>query len=477
MAFTSSHAAPAQVKDSLILITLLIELGVAAAFSSSLARSSTFKELLLMRRRSRRQTLALLAMICVPLTLGVWIRVRVPNFLAADLSFEATILVALLLGPGAAMLGGTLLALPAMSHGEYLALPVNLAVAAIAGAYGRISKPEDVWSFSPMIDLSLYRWVTRNLRRPQLDRQIMLLVLITVMQFFASILGKRYPRLFFHLHSPNTIVELAICACAPVVVGIPLKIWNAVRIERQLEEQSRLLMEARLDALQRQINPHFLFNTLNSIASLVRSKPELAREMIVKLANILRVLLKHRDAFVPLEEELTFTDDYLDIEVVRFGDKLRVVKEIAEETLPIVVPSMLLQPLIENSIKHGLEPRISGGTVTLRSQLLADGRLQIEVEDDGIGMEPEPWNSNSNWDSGHGLRPAGGTGIGMSNVRERMRVLYGDLADVEVVSRPGRGTKIRLVMPVLEAGVAPLGQLGEALQATWADIARAITRS
>src|SRR5438105_3523458 len=156
MAFTGSHAAPAQVKDSLILITLLVELGVAAAFSSSLARSNTFKELLLMPRRSARQRLALVAMICIPLTLGVWIRVRVPNFLAADLSFEATILVGLLLGPGAAMLGGTLLSLPAMSHGEYLQLPVNLAVAAIAGAYGRISKPEDVWSFSPMIDLSLY---------------------------------------------------------------------------------------------------------------------------------------------------------------------------------------------------------------------------------------------------------------------------------------------------------------------------------
>ena len=116
---------------------------------------------------------------------------------------------------------------------------------------------------------------------------------------------------------------------APMVVGIPLKIWNAIRIERKLEEQGRLLLEARLDALQRQINPHFLFNTLNSITSLVRSQPELAREMIVKLANILRVLLKDREAFVPFSEELAFTDDYLDIEVVRFGEKLKVVKEIA----------------------------------------------------------------------------------------------------------------------------------------------------
>lgn len=477
MAPGMGHVGVAQVKDSLILITLLVELGVAAAFSSSLARSTTFKKLLLLPRRSRRQTLALLAMICVPLTLGVWIRVRVPNFLAADLSFEATILTGLLLGPAAAMAGGAALAIPAVWHGEYWTLPVNLAVAAIAGAFGKFADREDVWSFSPMIDLSVYRWVTRNLRRPHLDRQILLLVLITAMQFATSMLGRRYPARFFKLHSPYWLVELAICACAPVVVGIPLKIWNAIRIERKLEEQSRLLMEARLDALQRQINPHFLFNTLNSIASLVRSRPELAREMIVKLANILRVLLKHREAFVPFSDELAFTDDYLDIEVVRFGEKLRVVKEIAEETLPVVVPSMLLQPLIENSIKHGLEPRIGGGTVTLRSRILPDGRLLLEVEDDGIGMEVEPAEEVTMRGS-EAVRVGVGnrTGIGMRNVRERMEVLYGSQADVEIVSRPGRGTKVRLVMPVLEAGAEPWAQFGEALQSTWADVSRAITR-
>jgi two-component system LytT family sensor kinase len=469
------HANVAQVKDSLILITLLVELGVAAAFSSSLARSTTFKTLLLLPRRSWRQTMALVAMICVPLSLGVLIRVRVPNFLAADLSFEATILMGLVLGPAAGMVGGSALAIPAMWHGEYWALPVNLAVAAITGVFGKVADSEDVWSFSPMIDLSLYRWVTRNLRRPHLDRQILLLMLITAMQFGTSMLGRRYPARYFELHSPYWLVELAICACAPVVVGIPLKIWNAIRIERKLEEQSRLLMEARLDALQRQINPHFLFNTLNSIASLVRSKPELAREMIVKLANILRVLLKHREAFVPFSEELAFTDDYLDIEVVRFGEKLRVVKEIAEETLAVVVPSMLLQPLIENSIKHGLEPRIGGGTVTLRSRILHDGRLLLEIEDDGIGMDPESADEMRSSDAVR-VGAGDGTGIGMRNVRERMEVLYGNQADVEVVSRPGRGTKVRLVMPVLEAGAEPWAQFGEALQSTWADVSRAITR-
>jgi two-component system LytT family sensor kinase len=444
------------VSTNLILITLLVELGVAAAVSSSLARSKTFRNLLLLGHRSVKQTAQLIALICGPLMLGVLVRVRVPNFLAADLSFETVVLLGILLGPVSAIVGGLVLAVPAVLHGEYWALPVNLAVAALAGAFARFADVEDVWSFSPLIDLSIYRWVTRNLKRPHLDRQILLLVLITVMAFGSSEMAKYHPRHFFDLHSDIWWVEVLICLVSPVIVGIPLKIWNQIRIERKLEEQTRLLLEARLDALQRQINPHFLFNTLNSITSLVRSRPELAREMIVKLANILRILLKDREAFVPFAEELAFTDDYLDIEQVRFGDKLRVVKEIAEETLSVVVPSMLLQPLLENSIKHGLEPRIDGGTVTLRSRITDDGLLLVEVEDDGVGMAPDRRSA------GEIRRP--GTGIGMRNVRERMQVLYGGDARVEIESRPGRGTKVVLRMPVIEGDPGGWGKMREAVE-------------
>ena len=465
-----------QIDSKLILITLLIELGVAAAVSSSLARSKVFKNLLLMPNRMPRQTALLVAMICLPLTLGVWVRVTVPNFLAADLSFETTILLGILVGPIAAMAGGAALAIPAIAHHEFWALPVNLIVAAVAGTFGWFADPEDVWSFSPMIDLSIYRWVTRNLRRPHLDRQILLLVLIAAMQFCTSMLSRFRPHLYFDLHSDDWWVQLLICASAPVVVGIPLKIWNSIRIERKLEEQGRLLLEARLDSLQRQINPHFLFNTLNSITSLVRSQPELAREMIVKLANILRVLLKDREAFVPFQEELAFTDDYLDIEVVRFGEKLRVVKEIAANTLDVVVPGMLLQPLIENSIKHGLEPRISGGTVTLRSKITDDGMLLVEVEDDGVGMAPE---RNVASPVGGLVQP--GTGIGMRNVRDRMKVLYGEMASLEINSRPGRGTKVALRMPILDAEAETWGQserqLLEAATNVVEDVMRRLSRS
>jgi two-component system LytT family sensor kinase len=446
--------------SNLIWITLLVELGVAAAVASSLARSTAFKRLLLLKHRNTRETLHLLAWICIPLTLGVLVRVHVQNFLAADISFEAIAILGLLLGPWAAMLGGAALAIPALGHHEWFALPVNLIVAAIFGAYRRVAGEENIWSFSPLIDLSLYRWIRRTVTWPHLDRQMFLLVLIMATQYATSLFAHFYPHLFFELYSPSWLMELAICACAAVVVGIPLKIWNAVRIEHKLEEQSRLLLEARLDALQRQINPHFLFNTLNSIASLIRSKPDLAREMIVKLSHILRVLLRDRDAFVPLSEELDFTDDYLDIEVVRFGEKLHVVKEISPDTLDIIVPSMLLQPLIENSIKHGLEPRISGGTITLRSRV-DNGRLLLEIEDDGVGIEPGgPITAP---DSGI-VRE--GSGIGMRNVRERIQVLYGDEAHVDIVSRPGRGTRVSLRMPLAtrEEGDELLTMLAETVR-------------
>ena len=441
------------IEPKLILITLLIKLGVAAAVSSALARSNTFRELLLAERRTSRQNLMLLGWICIPLILGVWVRTSVSNFFAADISLETTVLTGLLMGPWWSMLGGLALAVPAVWHHEYLAPLVNVCAALVAGILSRFTEIEDIWSFSPLIDLSIYRWVRRNLKHPQLDRQVLLLVLVAGMSFAASIVGHEWPRRYFALHSPWWAMELAICLCAPIVVGIPLKIWQAIRIERKLKEQERLLLEARLDALQRQVNPHFLFNTLNSIGSLVRSKPELAREMVVKLANILRTLLKQREAFVAFSEELAFTDDYLAIEVVRFGEKLRVVKEIAPESLGIIVPSMLLQPLIENCIKHGLEPRISGGTITLRSRI-EEEMLIVEVEDDGVGIQTERERAS-------GIQRKG-NGIGLRNVRERMEMLYGGAQDerqatlqgakasMEMNSRPGRGTRVVLRLPILD---------------------------
>ena len=430
--------------DNLILITLLVKLGVVASVASVLARVTTFRRLFFAEQRRPGQTLALLAFFLVPLTLGVWIRIVVPNFLAADISFETIILLGLLLGPEWAMLGGVALSAPAVIHHEFLALPFNAALGLAAGLLGRFVEKEEIWSFTPFVDLSLYRWVRRNLLQPGMDRQILMLVLIAAAEMARDWIAYEFPHRLFALLASQWWLQALVWLSAPINVGIALKVWNALRIELKLEDQKRLLLEARLDALQRQINPHFLFNTLNSIASLVRMKPELAREMIVKLGNILRALLKEHDSYVPLSEELKFTDDYLDIEVVRYGaGKLRVEKEIDPRTLAILVPSILLQPLIENSIKHGLEPRIHGGTVTLRSQLNGD-RVRIEVADDGVGMGNRPASALSR----------SGAGIGMKNVQERLEVLYGNQARFSVVSNPGRGTLVSIDIPANLAGTS-----------------------
>jgi two-component system LytT family sensor kinase len=430
--------------NKLILITLLVKLGVAAAVASALARARTFQRLLFAERRNRLQTVELLAFFLVPLTLGVWLRSIVPNFKAADISFETVILLGLLVGPMWAMLGGVVLSAPAVYQHEYLTLPFNALLGMAAGILGSFVQKEEIWGFTPFIDLSLYRWIRRNIPRVRFDRQFFMLIVIVLCEAVRESLARMYPGRLFALVTDSWGLRILVWLSAPVVVGIALKVWNALRLELKLEEQKHLLLEARLDALQRQINPHFLFNTLNSIASLVRSKPELAREMTVKLANILRALLKDHDTYVPFSHELRFTDDYLDIEVVRFGaDKLRVEKDIDPKTLDVLVPSILLQPLIENSIKHGLEPRIHGGTVTVRSRLQGD-RVSIEVADDGVGITVRP---ESN------LRGTG-NGIGMQNVRERLEVLYGGQARFTMVSNPGRGTLVSIELPANLPGQA-----------------------
>jgi two-component system LytT family sensor kinase len=432
----------------LILINLLIKLGVAAALASALVRSVEFKRLLFNENRSTRQKIYLVLWIAVPLALGVWIRFSASNFLAGDLSLETSILLGVLGGRFCGMVGGALLGLPAMLHGEWATVPFTLLCGFVAGQLRRFATDrEEIWSFSPFVDLSIYRWIRRNLPRPRLfDWQIMFFLTIIGLRFVHSELSRFFPRLTYSLESSNLWVEVAIYATSVMVIGIELKIWNSVRLQIKLEEQERLLLHTRMEALQNQINPHFLFNTLNSVSSLVRFDPDTARQLIIKLANILRRLLHSTDAFVPLRDEVEFIDDYLDIEVVRFGrDKLHVVKDLAPGSLDVMVPSMLLQPLVENSIKHGLSSKVEGGSIFLRSQL-HDSTLVVEVEDNGVGM-----GSAKLLERPTGL---GGSGIGMANVAERLKVLYGDAARMTVDSHEGKGTLVRLRLPVLETAGA-----------------------
>jgi two-component system LytT family sensor kinase len=429
----------------LILINLLIKLGVAAAISSSLVRSAEFKSLLFREERSFRQKVYLVLWFAIPVMLGVWIRISQPSFQASDVSFETALLLGVLGGRWAGSLGGALISVPALLHGEWAALPFHVLCGFVAGQLRTMADDKDlIWSFSPFIDESIFRLIRRNLPRPRLfDWQIMFFATVVGLRLVQSEVARYLPSSMFSIESPDNFwVWGAIYAATVAAIGIEIKVFNSVRIQIKLEEQERLLLHARMEALQNQINPHFLFNTLNSISSLVRFDPDMARDVIFKLATILRRLLNSSEAFAPLREEFEFIDNYLDIEVVRFGrDKLHVVKELDPASLDVVVPSMLLQPLVENSIKHGLAPKVEGGSIFLRSRV-ANSRLIIEVEDDGVGMGSAQLEESSSW---------AGMGIGMANISERLHVLYGDTARMTIDSHEGKGTLIRIRLPLVEA--------------------------
>ena len=429
--------------QKLILVNLLVKLGVAAAVSSAVVRSLEFKKLLFREERNPRQKIYLALWFGIPIALGVWIRFIQKSFSAGDLSFETTLLLGVIGGRLSGIAGGSLIAMPALLHGEWITLPFNVLCGFAAGQLRTLAQDkEDVWSFSPFIDLSIYRWIRRNLPRPRFDWQIMFFATIIALRFTQSELSRVFPHATFSVESTNIWVQVAIYATSVMVIGTELKIFNGVRIQMKLEEQHLLLLQARMEALQNQINPHFLFNTLNSVSSLVRFDPDTARELIIKLATILRRLLNSSESFVPLREEIEFIDNYLDIEVVRFGrDKLRVIKELEPESLESLVPAMLLQPLVENSIKHGLSSKVEGGSIYLRSRL-GTKDLIIEVEDDGVGMGGEQSIDKSNG----GAR----TGIGMANIAERLKVLYGDTSKMTVESQSGKGTLVRLRLPLLQ---------------------------
>ncbi|HEX8815666.1 MAG TPA: histidine kinase [Terriglobales bacterium] len=431
-------------EQRLILINLLIKLGVAAAVASTLVRSVEFKSLLFREERTLRQKIYLVLWIAAPIAVGVWFRIAAKSFLGGDLSFETAILLGVIGGRLTGVLGGAVVSVPALLHGEWAALPFTVLCGLAAGQMRDLAPDrEDIWSFSPFIDLSIYRMIRRNLPAPRrFDWQVLFFFTIIGLRVVQTEIARTFPHSIFSVESFDSWwVEILIYAAAVMTIGIELKIFNSVRIQIKLEEQERLLLQARMEALQNQINPHFLFNTLNSVSSLVRFDPDTARELIIKLATILRRLLNSSDAFVSLRDELEFIDNYLDIEVVRFGrDKLRVVKELDPASLDITVPSMLLQPLVENSIKHGLASKIEGGSIYLRSKL-NESHLTIEVEDDGIGMGAAQLIEKPG-----GL---GGSGIGMANVAERLKVLYGNAARMTIDSPEGKGTLVRLRLPAL----------------------------
>ncbi|MET4643295.1 histidine kinase [Streptomyces sp. NPDC006539] len=236
--------------------------------------------------------------------------------------------------------------------------------------------------------------------------------------------------------------------------------WVCVQLElAELDRSRTQLIEAEIRALRAQISPHFIFNSLAAIASFVRTDPEQARELLLEFADFTRYSFRSHGDFTTLADELHSIDQYLALVRARFGKRLSVRLQVAPEVLPVALPFLCLQPLVENAVKHGLEGAVSlprdlnsarAGETPIRisiSALDAGSEAVVVIEDDGTGMDPERLRQI--------LRGEGGTstGIGLLNVDERLRQVYGDDYGLVIETGIGAGMKITVRLPKYRAGV------------------------
>lgn len=207
--------------------------------------------------------------------------------------------------------------------------------------------------------------------------------------------------------------------------------------EVELARMENQLSNAQLEALRLQLQPHFLFNTLNTISSLMEFDIKGSQKIVSKLGNLLRTVLdEDRPSIIPFGEELEFIKSYLDIEYVRFSDRLKIIYEIDKNTLEFPVPSLILQPLVENAIKHGFAKSTEEGVIKLSSKLLNNKQLELIVSDDGIGTTLQEGKVEKE-------------GIGLRNVRDRLELIYKNDYEMEIKSDKGKGFSVKILFPIV----------------------------
>jgi len=418
--------------DQYVLFVLLFKLGITASYASVLVTSGLFKRLLFLKKRTTGENWRMASVFGLLLAAGAAVRVLV-GYEGVDISLSGTFLVGLIGGmvPGSSV--GFFVGLPGMFGGEWAAVPFTMLCGLAGGVIRRrTERSEEFWEFSPFPLNNLVRSFRAFTRDSRLDSRVWISICVLALEVLRSVMADLMsPSVLFAFHTDRLWVNVVIWFTTLACVGIPLKIWNNTRVERLLDEERSSAVQARFNALRGQINPHFFFNTLNAATSCLWSDPEKARWILVKLSAILRQLLYSTDDYVPLSREIGLIEDYVSLEEARFGpEKIRLRKEIDPRTLDVPVPAMILQPLVENAVRHGLSPMIDGGTVSVAAERNGD-RLKITVSDDGVGFRID----------------AGG-GIGLSNVRERIDVAYGQRASFRIESAPGEGTTVFMELPV-----------------------------
>src|ERR1700756_2744685 len=316
------------VKD--LLFTLLLKVGVASSFAALLARWNTFRRVLFTEERDPDQKLKLMLFMTPPLIVGVALRLVGFPYRFADLSLEGAFLMGLLGGRVVGPIGGAIITIPALMAHEWLGMPAASTAGLLGGLIRQvIPDKEDLWNFCPFTFLNIPKAIMRMLSKVEIMWEMLPLMTCVGLELGrVALVTATKPKWLFAI-DPGWNWQLILVVIGTLVsVAAPLKIWNNTRIEMNLERHQQLLLRARMDALSSQINPHFLFNTLNTVTALIRVDPDTARGVVLKLSNILRRLLRKHETFVPLREELSFIDDYLDIEVARFGDNLEFVRDV-----------------------------------------------------------------------------------------------------------------------------------------------------
>jgi two-component system LytT family sensor kinase len=422
--------------EQLLLINLLLRVIIMAGIASLVLGFRFVSNFILRRFVSVVDRLRMAALLSVIFIACVVVR-KYTYQGAMDLSLEGALLAGFLGGIWVGTGVGAAIGAACFLFGEKVALPYYAAAGFVSGALVTLLHARgEIWSFSLNPLYLVYNFIERLLHR-RLDRNF---IPFAVCLLFAGArygLLRRYQSsglLYGYVPDDNFLVVLDLVILV-YSLGIALKIAGNARLEILLREEEKQLIHARLATLRSQINPHFLFNTLNSISALIRTDAEKAREMTRQLSSIFRKSLESTAETHTLRDELAFIDDYLSIERVRFGDeRLAVVKDIAPETLDVQVPIMMLQPLVENAVKHGISRRVEGGMIRIGAKGVRGG-VEIEIENDGPPF------------ADCRIEDLTARGFGLRNVIERLNIQSCGEGRLEIVPRDHGGAVVRLFVP------------------------------
>lgn len=399
-----------------IVFLVLIKLSLVVIVAAMLANFDYFSAMLFHSSKTLAVRFKLALLICATLLIGLVLRYNA-NYHALDFCITGLFATGVIAGFLPAICSTAIVSVIFLFKGEYV-MPIICSLSALSGTFFYAN---DVFA------------ARRRLLKLSLGVSPIVAIFYVLYRYF--------PDGSYFILSNRTIAG-DITAGASEVLGVFLIffLWKYYKTKLELIENEYHLNKSRLAVLSSKINPHFLFNTLNTIAAAIRIDPKIAREIVFKLSEIMRYVLNSENEFKPLMDEINFIQNYLSIETMRFGEsRLKVVVETEEDVREEEIPTMLIQPIVENAIKHGIAPLTDRrGEIKIKAykqKTIDEEYLIIEVVDNGMGMII---NEERLFERG----------IGLANVRDRLRLLYGDKGTLSFSSVLGSGTTVTIKMPV-----------------------------